>query len=110
MSAFLATVDWQMVAAVLGGLTIVLMVIIYVVGRQRKRLSYYVLSESPLAGVKQNAPGNIQVLCGAADLSQTSIWSAQDSGTPEISRLRHATMSSPSGSRSAATRVSWRLA
>jgi len=58
-----ASIDWQLVAVIVFGLlTLLLMILLFLLGRRKKRLSYCVLSESRLAGLTDAAPGNVQVL------------------------------------------------
>ena len=58
-----ASIDWDLVAViVIGFLTLLLMFLLFLLGRQKKRLTYCVLSESPLARLTDTAPGNVQVL------------------------------------------------
>jgi len=58
-----ASIDWELAAViVIGFLTLLLMFLLFLLGRQKKRLTYCVLSESPLARLTDTAPGNVQVL------------------------------------------------
>jgi hypothetical protein len=58
-----ASIDWQLVVVIVFGLlTLLLMILLFLLGRRKKRLTYCVLSESPLARLTDTAPGNVQVL------------------------------------------------
>ncbi|MCC5787968.1 MAG: hypothetical protein JJU33_14845 [Phycisphaerales bacterium] len=53
---------WTFVAAVLGAMAIVVMVLIYVAQRKNKRLSYEVVSSTQLLGVHAKIQGKVKVL------------------------------------------------
>ena len=53
--------DWQFWGVVLGGLGIVATFIIFLLQRNRKRLSYSVLTETPLLSIDETIKGKITI-------------------------------------------------